>query len=146
MAHEMFLAEDFFDRGNGIYETIVAIARRSRQIAEEHRKEMDAYLTQVGMLEDFQDEEESPLDELILMHSEPVLQFEKPSVLALREMISDKLELHRPEEKVEEEVEVVEPGMEMPGKLDLSGLDGDSEKKPADDLPTSFPSTLSLDE
>ncbi len=144
MAHEMFLAEDFYTRGNGIYETIVAIAKRSRQIAEEHRKEMDAYLTQVGMLEEFQDEEESALDEIAMMRSEPVLQFEKPSVLALREMIADKLEVRYPEKKEPEviEVEEVDQALAMPGKLDLSSLENDAEAEP----PAPIPSKLDLDE
>jgi DNA-directed RNA polymerase subunit K/omega len=144
MSHEMFLAEDFYARGNGIYETIVAIARRSRQIAEEHRKEMDAYLTQVGMLDEFADEEESPLDDLSMMRSEPVLQFEKPSVLALREMIADKLDVRYPEVKKPQvvEMESAAQGLEMPGKLDLSSLDDEPAAPPA----PSFPSKLSLDE
>ncbi|MCB2210599.1 DNA-directed RNA polymerase subunit omega [bacterium] len=146
MSHEMFLAEDFYARGGGIYETIVAVARRARQLAEAQRKEMDAYLTQVGMLEDSMDEEESPLDDIAMMRSEPVLQFEKPSVLALREMISDKLEVRYPESpKPVEVVEMVETGMEMPGKLDLSAAD-DDEEKGAGESPISFPSKLNLND
>ncbi|MBS1261916.1 MAG: DNA-directed RNA polymerase subunit omega [Calditrichaeota bacterium] len=138
MAHEMFLAEDFFTKNANVYELIVAIARRARQISEEQRKEMDAYLTQVGMLEDFQEEEESPLDELQALRSEPVLQFEKPTVLALREVMADKLELRRPEpEELEEELSEVEHGLETPHKLELSGED-------SDEGPGSLPSKLDL--
>lgn len=140
MSHEMFLAEDFYTKGSSVYEVIVAIARRARHIAEEQRKEMDAYLTQVGMLEEFQDEDEGMLDELQALRAEPVLQFEKPSVLALREMIADKLEIRRPEPEVRDDagVDALEQGLEMPGKLDLSGADDDEGEAKKPDLPASF--------
>lgn len=100
MSHEMFLAEDFHGKADNVYEAIVAIARRARQIGEEQRKEMDAYLSQVEMLEKFTEDEEN-YDEPVRQH-EPVLQFEKPTILSLREMIADKLDLLRPELSEEE--------------------------------------------
>lgn len=114
MSHEMFLAEDFHGNAENIYEAIVAIARRARQIGEEHRKEMDAYLSQVEMLEKFTEDEEN-YDEPVRPH-EPVLQFEKPTILSLREMIADKLELIRP--VVEEPAESKE--VPSTGRIDLS--------------------------
>ncbi len=127
MSHEMFLAEDFHGKADNVYEAIVAVARRARQIGEEQRREMDAYLSQVEMLEKFTEEEEN-YDEPVRAH-EPVLQFEKPTILALREMIADKLDLNRPELS-EEEAEAIagftsgpeetEDGGGFGGKLDLS--------------------------
>lgn len=147
MPYEMFLSEDFYNKGTSIYEVIVAIAKRARQVSEEQRKEMDAYLTQVGMLEEGMEEEEpSPLTELQMLHAEPVLQFEKPSVLALREMIADKLEIHRPEKEAtaEEGLESVEMGLETPGKIDLSGEEEESPR--SGEVPTSLPGKLDLSE
>lgn len=140
MAHELFLAEDFYGKTNSIYEAIIAIARRARQIGEEQRKEMDAYLSQVEMLEKFQEDEES-YDEPVRPH-EPVLQFEKPTVLSLREMISEKLEIIRPEEEAvagEEETAGGITGGEggFPMKLDISGEEEGSKKE-------SFPSKIDL--
>lgn len=116
MSHEMFLAEDFHGKADNVYEAIVAIARRARQIGEDQRKEMDDYLSQVEMLEKFQEDEEN-FEEPVRPH-EPVLQFEKPTILALREMISDKLDLLRPER--EETEEAIESAGAAGGKLDLS--------------------------
>ena len=136
MAHEMFLAEDFHGRqAKNVYEAIIAVARRARQVGEAHRKEMDAYLSQVEMLEKFQEDEESYDEPLV--HHEPVLQFEKPTVLALREMVADKLELIREESDFYDESD--EGSTEtFPGKLDLSG-DDEADAGP-------FPSKLSLTE
>ncbi len=142
MAHEMFLAEDFYNKADSIYEAILAIARRARQIGEDQRKEMDAYLSQVEMLEKFQEEEDT-YDEPLRPH-EPVLQFEKATILSLREMIADKLEINNPvveeirraEREADEEVEAsVASAGTFPEKLDLSGDEGEA---------GSFPSKLSL--
>ncbi len=136
MAHEMFLAEDFFGKAKNIYEAIMILAKRSRAIGEEQRKEMDAYLAQVEMMEKYSEEEDASMEEAPQPH-EPVLQFEKPTILALREMILDKLEVIRPEEPPDETAEAggEEPGEEMdissgveegafPGKLDLDKSGG----------------------
>ncbi len=147
MAYEMFLSEDFGDheQTDNIYEAIVAISLRARQIGEEHRKEMDAYLSQVEMMERFQDDEDN-FDEP-LKHHDPVIQFEKPTVLALREMIADKLHVTNPdreaieaekaakEEMLSNTVSLGEDALSFGGKLDLSG---------ESDEP--IPSKLSLDE
>jgi hypothetical protein len=127
VSHEMFLAEDFHGNADNIYEAIVAIARRARQIGEEQRREMDAYLSQVEMLEKFTEDEEN-YDEPVRQH-EPVLQFEKPTILSLREMIAEKLDLMRPE-LTKEEAEAIAGFTSGPvetesvggfgGKLDLS--------------------------
>lgn len=136
MAHEMFLAEDFHGRNaKNVYEAIIAIARRARQIGESHRKEMDAYLSQVEMLEKFQEDEETYDEPLV--HHEPVLQFEKPTVLSLREMIAEKLELIREDVEYFDDSDDAPVGA-FPGKLDLSGED--------EDAGGPFPSKLSLDD
>ena len=132
----MFLAEDFHGRNaKNVYEAIIAIARRARQIGEAQRKEMDAYLSQVEMLEKFQEDEETYDEPLV--HHEPVLQFEKPTILSLREMIAEKLELIREKEDFDES-EGAAAGA-FPGKLDLSGDDNEDAAGP-------FPSKLSLDD
>lgn len=122
LSHEMFLAEDFFGKTKNIYEAVMIIARRARQIGEAQRKEMDAYLSQVEMLEKFQDEDDGMIEDAPTPH-EPVLQFEKPTILSLREMISDKLQYNYGEEKDElvqtEEVQE-EQGLGGFDKIDLS--------------------------
>jgi DNA-directed RNA polymerase subunit K/omega len=136
VSHEMFLGEDFYRHADNVYEAIIAIARRARQIGEEQRKEMDAYLSQVEMLDKFQEEEEG-YEEPVRPH-EPVLQFEKPTILALREMVAGKLELIRnlPEGEEEKLEGASEPPMGA-AKIDLGGED---EEAP------SFGGKLSLEE
>ena len=123
MAHEMFLAEDYYNKAKNIYEAIMVIAKRAREIGEAQRKEMDAYLSQVEMLEKFHDEDEGMIEDSPVAH-EPILQFEKPTVLSLREMIADKIDIIRPEEQTSQVVEI--------------------EPVPIPDMPTSFPSKLNL--
>ncbi|MBD3167832.1 hypothetical protein GF324_14615 [bacterium] len=121
MAHEMFLAEDYYGKTKNIYETIMVVAQRARQVGERQRREMDAYLNQVEAMEKFEDEDAGMIEDAPEIH-EPVLQFEKPTVLALREMIADKLEIKRAEDdKLSEDLPT-----------------------PDTDLPGSFPSKLSL--
>lgn|GEM_PF-1936839 len=139
MAHEMFLSEDFHDHADNIYEAILAIARRARQIGEEHRKEMDAYLSQVEMLEKFQEDEDN-FDEPA-KYRDPVLQFEKPTVLSLREMIADKLEIVRDEEAEKDRFDfqsLAISSLKLDMEAEAENGEGDS------DAPTSFPSKLSL--
>jgi DNA-directed RNA polymerase subunit K/omega len=117
----MFLAEDYYGKSKNIYEAIMVIARRARQVGERQRREMDAYLNQVEAMEKFEDEESGMIEDAPEVH-EPVLQFEKPTVLSLREMIADKIEIKRPEEE--------QVNQDLP--------------TPEADLPGSFPSKLSL--
>ncbi len=116
----MFLAEDFFGKAENIYEAIMVIAKRSRQIGEAQRKEMDAYLSQVEMMEKFQEEDDGMIEDHPEPH-EPILQFEKPTILSLREMIADKLEIVREEvEKPEESAPAIDEGLGSFGpKLNL---------------------------
>ncbi len=121
MSHEMFLAEDFITKTKNIYEAIMIISKRARQIGEAHRKEMDSYLSQVEMMEKFeQGEDEGMIEDAPVQH-DPVLQFEKPTILALRQMISEKLEVTKPES--EEESESAggegEAAIPFPAKIDL---------------------------
>ena len=127
MAHEMFLAEDFAGKSKNIYSAIMMIAARSRQIAEQQRKEMDAYLSQVDLKEKYDEDDEGMIEEAPVIH-EPTIQFEKPTVLSLREMIADKLSVVGEEQPIEE---VVEPAVlvaptKFPDKLSIKEV-GDDE-------------------
>jgi len=87
-----FLAEDFHGMAENIYETILIIARRSRQIGELQKRQIDRELGQTEMLEQQVTE---PTGEEIEVHTEepeprPQLHFEKPTIQAMREMASEK--------------------------------------------------------
>ncbi len=125
MGHEMFLAEDFYCKERNVYETITIISKRSRQIGEDQRREMDAYLSQVEMMEKFQEEDEGLIEEAPEPH-EPVLQFEKPTILSLREMIADKLDVIEPETEAKSEDDSEgEPVTPFPTTLKLEEEEGD---------------------
>ncbi len=129
MSHEMFLAEDFIHDTQNIYQAIMVIAKRARQIGEAHRKEMDNYLSSVEMMEKFEEGEDAGMIEDNPVLHEPVLQFEKPTVLALREMLAEKLTVIRPEEKPEEK-EDNDFGIPFPPRLDLSMLEEITKDEP----------------
>jgi len=126
LAHEMFLAEDFYGKATNIYASTMIIASRSRQIAEQQRKEMDAYLTSLEMTEKYEEGEEGLIEDTPVFH-EPMLQFEKPTILALREMMSDKLVLvNEMEEEKKEELPSSSPSA-YPSKLSLTEDDSSAE-------------------
>ncbi len=91
MSHEMFLSEDFAGKHGTVYKAIMMISQRARKIGEEQRKEMDAYLKSVEMMEKHDNLEDEGMIEDNPVHHEPILQFEKPTILALREMFGGKL-------------------------------------------------------
>ncbi|MBZ0266187.1 hypothetical protein K8I28_16135 [bacterium] len=123
MSHEMFLAEDFYGKSKNIYMSIMTISTRSRQIAEQQRKEMDAYLSQLEMMEKYEEGEEGMIEESPVPH-EPTIRFEKPVILSLREMIADKLKVEG-EELMEDDSEDAAKLIEQekfPAKLSLDDL------------------------
>jgi len=89
MRAEEYFPEDFLDRGLNIYETVLVIAQRARQVGELQKRQIDRHLGQTEMLEqaaararaEESDEayEPEPIDR-------PVPKFDKPVVLAMEEM------------------------------------------------------------
>jgi DNA-directed RNA polymerase subunit K/omega len=83
-----FLAEDFKDLADNIYEAIIAIAKRARQIGDAQKKEIDK---QIGTLELAEQPEEEPPDEDV---PEPEFyHYEKPTVSAMKEMADGRLKI-----------------------------------------------------
>ncbi len=122
MSHEMFLSEDFIHDSQNVYKAVMVISKRARQIGEAQRKEMDTYLSQVEMLEKFEEGEDSGMVEDHPVLHEPVLQFEKPTILALREMMAEKLSTFEPEKKEAKQADD-DFGIPFPPRLDLSMLE-----------------------
>lgn len=89
--------EDFLPHAANIYEAVLSIAKRARQIGEIHKRQVDRFLGQTEMMEqaaararaDESDElpEPEPIDR-------PKLVFEKPVILAMREMKGGKVETY----------------------------------------------------
>ncbi|MDP8207145.1 MAG: DNA-directed RNA polymerase subunit omega [Candidatus Electryonea clarkiae] len=125
MGHEMFLAEDYIEKTRNIYEAVMIIAKRSRQIGESQRKEMDDYLSQLEMFEKFEQGEDDGMIEDTPIQHEPVLQFEKPTILALREMIGDKIDVEKEGDdwydSDEESDDISKSTESFSGKLNLLG-------------------------
>ncbi len=89
-----FLSEDFEGKAENIYEAILVIAKRARQIGELQKRQVDRLLGQTEMMEqaaseNLGDEDEPPVvpepEERIQLH------FEKPPIQAMREMATDKI-------------------------------------------------------
>jgi DNA-directed RNA polymerase subunit K/omega len=85
-----YFPEDFLDAGAAnIYETVLVIAKRSRQVGELQKRQIDRHLGQTEMMEqaaarartEETDDyiEPEPIDR-------PVPRFEKPVILAMQEM------------------------------------------------------------
>lgn len=89
MRAEEYFPEHFLGRGVNIYEVVLVIARRARQVGELQKRHIDRHLGQTEMLEqqaararaEESDDvfEPEPIDR-------PVPRFEKPVVLAMEEM------------------------------------------------------------
>ncbi|MFZ5433395.1 MAG: DNA-directed RNA polymerase subunit omega [Calditrichota bacterium] len=95
MRAEEYFPEDFLDKGTNIYEIVLVIAQRARQISELQKRQIDRHLGQTEMLEqaaararaEESDEafEPEPIDR-------PVPKFDKPVVLSMDEMKQGKVE------------------------------------------------------
>lgn len=89
MRAEEYFPEHFLGRGVNIYEVVLVIAQRARQVGELQKRQIDRHLGQTEMLEqqaararaEESDDvfEPEPIDR-------PVPRFEKPVVLAMEEM------------------------------------------------------------
>jgi DNA-directed RNA polymerase omega subunit len=85
---KQFLAEDFVNLADNIYEAIIAIAKRARQIGDAQKKEIDK---QIGTLELTEQPEEEQPDEDV---PEPEFyHYEKPTVFAMKEMAEGKIKI-----------------------------------------------------
>jgi len=83
---EQYLAEDFAGLADNVYEAIIVIAKRARQIGDAQKREIDR---QIGTIEMVEAPEEEPPDEDV---PEPEFyHYEKPTVLAMQEMADRKL-------------------------------------------------------
>jgi DNA-directed RNA polymerase subunit K/omega len=96
-----FSADDFREQTDNIYEAILVIAKRSRQVGELQKRQIDRYLGQTEMAEqaaaqaraeDSEDalpppEPDEPVDR-------PEFKFEKPVILSLRELKDNSIEFY----------------------------------------------------
>lgn len=89
MKTEHFFAEDFLPRADNIYEAVLVIAKRARQISELQKRHIDRYLGQTEMLEQAaaraRAEESDDLPPPEPIRREPP-QFVKPVVVSMNEM------------------------------------------------------------
>ena len=96
MKNAAFLAEDFQGKAENIYEVILIIAKRARQVGELQKRQIDRALGQTEMLEQqaatIEDEEERIFEP---DEDRPQLHFEKPATKAMREMMDGKIDWER---------------------------------------------------
>lgn len=79
--------EDLADCADNIYESVVIIARRARKIGADQKLEIDKML---NTADTGNDEEEG--SENVVEREKPELEYEKPSIIALRELMGKELE------------------------------------------------------
>jgi DNA-directed RNA polymerase omega subunit len=96
-AKETFHPEDFADRAESIYEAVLVIARRARQIGELQKRRIDRHLGQTEMLEQAAararaEEGDDVVEPERLDRAH--IQFEKPVVLSLKELIAGEIDYH----------------------------------------------------
>ncbi len=94
LTNEMHFSEDFLPHAENIYEAVLVVAKRSRQISELQKRQIDRYLGQTEMLEQQAARaraEESDDAEPPEPIERPGLRFEKPVVLSQREMLEGKI-------------------------------------------------------
>ena len=86
---EQYLAEDFDELAENIYEAIIVVARRARKIGEDQRREIDK---QIGTLDLSESAEDESIEE---DEEEPhYIRFEKPTMIAMSEMSNGKLKYY----------------------------------------------------
>lgn len=98
MEDRIFLAEEFRKEAENIYEAILIIAKRARQIGELQKRQIDRELGQTEMLEQqaasIEDEEERIFEP---DEDRPQLQFDKPVTKAMQEMMDGEISWNREE-------------------------------------------------
>jgi DNA-directed RNA polymerase subunit K/omega len=90
-----FSPEDFKDRSSRIYESILIIAKRARQVGELQKRQIDRYLGQTEMLEQAAAQARADdSDEVIEPEpvNRPEFNFEKPVVMSMRELKEGKID------------------------------------------------------
>jgi DNA-directed RNA polymerase subunit K/omega len=85
MAKEIPFPEDFEAVTNNIYEAVMVVAHRARKIATDQKLEIEKNMTVVEPEEE--KEEEPPAKEAKVEYN-----FEKPTIIAFRELIDKDLE------------------------------------------------------
>ena len=94
MEKSTFLAEDFREKGENIYEVILIVAKRARQIGELQKRMIDRALGQTEMMEQQaeQELENEDIERIFEPEERPQLHFEKPAIKAMREMANDEVD------------------------------------------------------
>lgn len=92
---DYFHPEDFIDKAESIYEAVLIISRRARQIGELQKRRIDRHLGQTEMLEQAAARARAEEGD-DAVEPEPIdrshIQFEKPVVLSLKEMLAGEIE------------------------------------------------------
>jgi len=93
--NDYFHPEDFIGQADSIYEAVLIISRRARQIGELQKRRIDRHLGQTEMLEQAAararaEEGDDAVEPEPLDRSH--VQFEKPVVLAFKEMLAGDIE------------------------------------------------------
>jgi DNA-directed RNA polymerase subunit K/omega len=91
-----YFAEDFLTGDITIYETVLVIAQRARQVSELQKRRIDRHLGQTEMLEQAaaraRAEDSDDMIEPPEPIERPVPKFEKPVVISMREMKEGKVD------------------------------------------------------
>lgn len=90
MKAEEYFPEDFLEGTSSIYEAVLIIARRARQVGELQKRQIDRHLGQTEILEQAAARARAEDSDDVLEPPEPidrpVPKFDKPVVIAMREM------------------------------------------------------------
>lgn len=87
MEEKVPFPEAFQNRGFNIYEAVMVIAKRARKISADQKLEIESNMNTKEPEEETEtEEEESPKNEVYLS-------FEKPTMIALRELEEDNLDV-----------------------------------------------------
>jgi DNA-directed RNA polymerase subunit K/omega len=97
-----FLAEDFRERVNNIYEAIIVMSQRARQIGQKQARIVEQFMSSKVRTEDDDDEAVEVIKPSLEDDDddEPSLpRFEKPTITAMNEMFRGDLKFNRSEEE-----------------------------------------------
>ena len=94
MEKRTFLAEDFREKGENIYEVILVVAKRARQIGELQKRLIDRALGQTEMLEQQAEREleGEDMERIFEPEERPELHFDKPVIKAMTELANDEID------------------------------------------------------
>jgi DNA-directed RNA polymerase subunit K/omega len=98
MKPEEYFPEDFLEGTSSIYESVLVIARRARQVGELQKRQIDRHLGQTEMLEQAAARARAEDSDELLEPPEPidrpVPKFEKPVLISMREMKEHQIEFN----------------------------------------------------